>query len=140
MPSPTRSTAKKPPASKRISNALTHEGVWSWGDTKVVAQFDRTENEHLVEGLMGGPEGQYQSPKQFTESTLKTGRLAAEANIPFTLGAEHVVTVGTEYTNDHLDDQGSMTQASPTKAAPTYSPASPPAAAANPASATSLCT
>ena len=94
----------------RISNALTHEGVWSWGDTKVVAQFDRTENEHLVEGLMGGPEGQYQSPKQFTESTLKTGRLAAEANIPFTLGAEHVVTVGTEYTNDHLDDQGSMTQ------------------------------
>lgn len=95
---------------KRISNALTHEGVWSWGDTKVVAQFDRTENEHLVEGLMGGPEGQYQSPKQFTDSTLKTGRLAAEANIPFKLGAEHVVTVGTEYTNDHLDDHGSMTQ------------------------------
>ncbi len=94
----------------RISNALTHEGVWSWGDTKVVAQFDRTENEHLVEGLMGGPEGQYQSPKRFTESTLKTGRFAAEANIPFKLGAEHVVTVGTEYTNDHLDDHGSMTQ------------------------------
>ena len=94
----------------RISNALTHEGVWSWGDTKVVAQFDRTENEHLVEGLMGGPEGQYQSPKQFTESTLKTGRLAAEANIPFTLGGKHVVTVGSEYTDDKLGDPGSMKQ------------------------------
>ncbi len=95
---------------KRISNALTHEGVWSWGDTKIVAQFDRTENEHLVEGLMGGPEGQYQSPKRFTESTLKTGRFAAEANIPFKLGGNHVVTVGTEYIRDQLDDQSSMTQ------------------------------
>jgi len=95
---------------KRISNALTHEGVWNWGDTKVTAQFDRTENEHLVEGLMGGPEGQYQSPKRFTESTLKTGRFAAEANIPFKLGGNHVVTVGTEYIRDQLDDQSSMTQ------------------------------
>ncbi|WP_425311269.1 FepA family TonB-dependent siderophore receptor [Kingella potus] len=95
---------------KRISNALTHEGIWNWGDTKVVAQFDRTENEHLVEGIYGGPEGQYQPPKQFTESTLKTGRLAAEANIPFKLGGEHVVTVGSEYTNDHLDDASSHRQ------------------------------
>ena len=45
----------------RISNALTHEGYWSWGDSKVVAQLDRTENHHLTEGLMGGPEGQYQN-------------------------------------------------------------------------------
>jgi len=41
----------------RTSHALTHEGYWSWGDSKVVAQLDRTENHHLTEGLMGGPEG-----------------------------------------------------------------------------------
>ncbi len=94
---------------KRFSNALTHEGIWSWGDTKVVAQLDRTKNEHLEEGLMGGPEGQYQS-RNFTDSTLKTKRLFAETNIPFKLGADHVLTVGSEYTNDHLDDKGSMAQ------------------------------
>ena len=94
---------------KRFSNALTHEGIWSWGDTKVVAQLDRTKNEHLEEGLMGGPEGQYQS-RNFTDSTLKTKRLFAETNIPFKLGADHVLTVGSEYTNDHLNDKGSMVQ------------------------------
>ncbi|MFP5074244.1 FepA family TonB-dependent siderophore receptor [Neisseria sp. WLZKY-1] len=95
---------------KRTSSALVHEGVWNWGDTKVTAQFDRTENEHLVEGLQGGPEGQYEKDKRFTESTLKTGRFAAEANIPFKLGGEHVVTIGTEYTRDKLDDGSSMRQ------------------------------
>ena len=94
----------------RISNALTHEGYWSWGDTKVVAQLDRTENHHLVEGLMGGPEGQYQSPKTFTDSTLNTRRLFGEANIPFKLGGDHVLTIGTEYNHDRLNDKGSMVQ------------------------------
>ena len=30
----------------RTSHALTHEGYWSWGDTKAVAQIARTENRH----------------------------------------------------------------------------------------------
>ena len=94
----------------RTSHALTHEGYWSWGDTKAVAQIDRTENRHLVEGLMGGPEGQYQPPKTFTDSTLNTQRLFGEAHIPFKLGGDHVVTLGAEYTHDRLNDHGSMVQ------------------------------
>ncbi len=93
----------------RISNALTHEGYWSWGDSKVVAQLDRTENHHLTEGLMGGPEGQYQN-RNFTDSTLQTKRLFGEVNIPFKLGGDHVLTIGTEYNHDRLNDKGSMVQ------------------------------
>ena len=95
----------------RISNALTHEGIWSWGDTKVVAQLDRTKNHRLVEGLSGGPEGRYDSTdRRFSDSTLKTSRLFAEASIPFKLGVDQVVTVGSEYTDDRLDDTSSMRQ------------------------------
>ncbi len=93
----------------RISNALSHEGYWSWGDSKVVAQLDRTENHHLTEGLMGGPEGQYQN-RNFTDSTLQTKRLFGEVNIPFKLGGDHVLTIGTEYNHDRLNDKGSMVQ------------------------------
>ena len=93
----------------RISNALTHEGYWSWGDSKIVAQLDRTENHHLTEGLMGGPEGQYQN-RNFTDSTLQTKRLFGEVNIPFKLGGDHVLTIGTEYNHDRLNDKGSMVQ------------------------------
>ena len=93
----------------RISNALTHEGYWSWGDSKVVAQLDRTKNHHLTEGLMGGPEGQYQN-RNFTDSTLQTKRLFGEVNIPFKLGGDHVLTIGTEYNHDRLNDKGSMVQ------------------------------
>ena len=28
----------------RDSYALTHEGKWAWGDTKLLAQFDKTKN------------------------------------------------------------------------------------------------
>ncbi|MDO4642097.1 MAG: FepA family TonB-dependent siderophore receptor [Neisseria sp.] len=94
----------------RTSHALTHEGIWDWGDTKVIAQIDRTANNHLEEGLTGGPEGQYTQGGDFVNSILKTKRLSAEANIPFELGVPNVVTVGMEYTDDRLSDPSSARQ------------------------------
>ncbi|WP_037585764.1 FepA family TonB-dependent siderophore receptor [Stenoxybacter acetivorans] len=93
----------------RQSYALVHDGVWEWGDTKITAQYDRTTNSRLPEGLAGATEGQI-NKEHFKDSLLKSGRLAAEANIPFTWGVEHVLTVGSEYTRDSLDDPASMVQ------------------------------
>ncbi|PIT44972.1 FepA family TonB-dependent siderophore receptor [Snodgrassella alvi] len=92
----------------RQSFALTHEGVWDWGDSKVVAQYDKTTNSHCSEALSGGPEGLCQDlgSKELTyaDSTLITKRLAGEIHVPFTLGVPHVLTMGADYQHDKLDD------------------------------------
>jgi ferric enterobactin receptor len=92
----------------RQSFALTHEGIWDWGDSKLVAQYDKTINSHCSEALSGGPEGLCQDlgSKEITyaDSILTTKRLAGEVNVPFTLGVPHVLTLGAEYQHEKLDD------------------------------------
>lgn len=92
----------------RQSFALTHEGIWDWGDSKLVAQYDKTTNSHCSEALSGGPEGLCQDlgSKEitYTDSILTTKRLAGEVNVPFTLGVPHVLTLGAEYQHEKLND------------------------------------
>jgi ferric enterobactin receptor len=92
----------------RQSFALTHEGIWDWGDSKLVAQYDKTINSHCSEALSGGPESLCQDlgSKEITyaDSILTTKRLAGEVNVPFTLGVPHVLTLGAEYQHEKLDD------------------------------------
>lgn len=93
----------------RSSYALTHDGAWDWGDTKNVISYERTVNSHLPEGLAGGPEGSY-TGLDFVQSRLKNLRFSSEANIPFKLGVDNVLTVGAEFTDSKLDDPASNTQ------------------------------
>ncbi|NUE67346.1 FepA family TonB-dependent siderophore receptor [Snodgrassella sp. ESL0253] len=92
----------------RQSLALTHEGVWDWGDSKLVAQYDKATNSHCSEALSGGPEGLCQDlggqDITYADSILTTKRLAGEVNFPFTVGVPHVLTMGAEYQHDRLDD------------------------------------
>lgn len=92
----------------RQSFALTHEGIWDWGDSKLVAQYDKTTNSHCSEALSGGPEGLCQdlgsNEITYADSILTTKRLAGEVNVPFTLGVPHVLTLGAEYQHEKLDD------------------------------------
>lgn len=93
----------------RSAFSLTHDGVWDWGDTKNIISYERTTNSHLPEGLAGGPEGSYVG-RDFVQSRLKNLRLSSEANIPFKLGADNVLTVGAEFTDSKLEDPSSNTQ------------------------------
>ena len=93
----------------RSAYSLTHDGAWEWGDTKNVISYERTINSHLPEGLAGGPEGSY-TGLDFVQSRLKNLRFSSEANIPFKLGADNVLTVGAEFTDSKLDDPASNTQ------------------------------
>lgn len=92
----------------RQSFALKHEGIWDWGDTKLVAQYDKTTNSHCSEALAGEPEGLCQDLGSrgivYEDSILTTKRLAGEVHFPFTFGVTQVITVGTEYQHDKLDD------------------------------------
>lgn len=93
----------------RSAFSLTHDGAWEWGDTKNVISYERTVNSHLPEGLAGGPEGSY-TDLDFVQSRLKNLRFSSEANIPFKLGVDNVLTVGAEFTDSKLDDPASNTQ------------------------------
>ena len=93
----------------RSAYSLTHDGAWEWGDTKNVISYERTINSHLPEGLAGGPEGSY-TGLDFVQSRLKNLRFNSEANIPFKLGVENVLTVGAEFTDSKLDDPTSNSQ------------------------------
>ena len=93
----------------RSAYSLTHDGAWEWGDTKNVISSERTINSHLPEGLAGGPEGSY-TGLDFVQSRLKNLRFSSEANIPFKLGVDNVLTVGAEFTDSKLDDPASNTQ------------------------------
>ena len=93
----------------RSAYSLTHDGAWEWGDTKNVISYERTVNSHLPEGLAGGPEGSY-TGLDFVQSRLKNLRFSSEANIPFKLGVDNVLTVGAEFTDSKLDDPASNSQ------------------------------
>ncbi|MFC2307157.1 MAG: FepA family TonB-dependent siderophore receptor, partial [Neisseria elongata] len=93
----------------RSAFSLTHDGVWDWGDTKNIISYERTTNSHLPEGLAGGPEGSY-TGLDFVQSRLKNLRFSSEANIPFKLGVDNVLTVGAEFTDSKLEDPASNTQ------------------------------
>lgn len=93
----------------RSAFSLTHDGAWEWGDTKNVISYERTVNSHLPEYLTGGPEGSY-TGLDFVQSRLKNLRFSSEANIPFKLGVDNVLTVGAEFTDSKLDDPASNTQ------------------------------
>lgn len=94
----------------RDGYALAHDGQWAWGDTKIIAQYDRTKNKRLTESLAGGPEGSISSATNRPVSDLKTWRFNAEANIPMDLYVPQNLTVGAEWIQDEFTDTASTTQ------------------------------
>ena len=94
----------------RDSYALTHEGNWAWGNTKLIAQYDKTKNKRIPESLAGGPEG---SPNSFDKKTsvLETTRFNAETNIPLEIKIPQVLTLGAEWVEDEFNDPTSTVQA-----------------------------
>lgn len=88
----------------RDSFALTHEGTWDWGDTKLISQYDKTKNKRLPEGTGGSTEGQINSLENKQTSVLETLRFNAEANIPFDLYKPQALTVGAEWIEDEFTD------------------------------------
>ena len=88
----------------RDSFALTHEGTWDWGDTKLISQYDKTKNKRLPEGTGGSTEGQINSLENKQTSVLETLRFNVEANIPFDLYKPQVLTVGAEWIEDEFTD------------------------------------
>ncbi|WOE31444.1 MULTISPECIES: FepA family TonB-dependent siderophore receptor [unclassified Acinetobacter] len=94
----------------RDGYAITHDGVWDWGTSKIVAQYDRTKNKRLTEALAGGPEGSINSADDRPVSDLKTYRLNAEITKPIDYILPQNITLGAEWIKDDFTDTASTVQ------------------------------
>ncbi|MEN8416707.1 TonB-dependent siderophore receptor [Acinetobacter radioresistens] len=94
----------------RDNYALTHEGEWSWGDSKLIAQFDRTKNKRLPEGTAGASEGRINSLEDRVTSTLDTLRFNGEVIVPLELYVPQNLTIGAEWVEDDFSDEENTKQ------------------------------
>jgi len=94
----------------RDNYALTHEGEWSWGDSKLIAQFDRTKNKRLPEGTAGASEGRINSLEDRVTSTLDTLRFNGEVTVPLELYVPQNLTIGVEWVEDDFSDEENTKQ------------------------------
>lgn len=94
---------------KKSSHALTHEGEYSWGDSKVTLQYDQTKNTRLNEGLAGGPEGVISHTlPHFEDTKLNTVRTHGEIVMPLSFTLPQTLTLGAEYVKDTLHELANM--------------------------------
>ena len=93
---------------QRSSFSVTHRGEFDWGSTLASLTHDLTRNERLNEGLAGSGEGAPSASAGRFESRLRNTRATAQVNLPLSVGAEQVLTLGSEYLYESMNDPGSL--------------------------------
>ena len=94
---------------ERKTISITHRGQFDFGTSRLLLQYEDTDNTRMNEGLAGGGEGSINTTDRST-AKLKNYYSAGEVNVPFLLGYEQVVTAGFEVGREELNDPHSMSQ------------------------------
>ncbi|MCU5773416.1 TonB-dependent siderophore receptor [Erwiniaceae bacterium BAC15a-03b] len=95
----------------RQNFAITWTGAWDNGvSTKNFAQYEKTRNSRMNEGLAGGTEGIF-SDDGFSDIQLDDVLLHSEVSIPFAWLVNQTATIGTEWNQQRMKDNLSNTQA-----------------------------
>lgn len=93
----------------RQTFSVTHRGDWDFGTSLAYLQYEKTRNTRINEGLAGGTEGIFANSSVYT-TTLNDLTAHGEVNLPLHLSVDHVLTLGTEWVEQKLDDPSSNTQ------------------------------
>ncbi len=93
----------------RETYAVTHRGDWDLGTSLAYLQYEKTRNSRISEGLAGGTEGIFSS-SNFSTSVLRDLTAHGELSLPLHAGVDQVLTVGTEWVEQQLDDPSSNVQ------------------------------
>jgi ferric enterobactin receptor len=94
----------------RQTYSVTWTGAWDNGvSTNTWAQYERTRNSRMDEGLAGGTEGIFASD-DFVNIDLSDIMLHSEVNIPFDYLFNQTLTLGTEWNQQKMKDNASNTQ------------------------------
>ncbi|VFT05745.1 outer membrane receptor FepA [Pseudomonas aeruginosa] len=95
----------------RETYSVTHRGEWDFGSSLAYLQYEKTRNSRINEGLAGGTEGIFDPNNAgFYTATLRDLTAHGEVNLPLHLGYEQTLTLGSEWTEQKLDDPSSNTQ------------------------------
>ncbi|KAB0522694.1 TonB-dependent receptor domain-containing protein, partial [Pseudomonas chlororaphis] len=84
-------------------------GDWDLGTSLAYLQYEKTRNSRISEGLAGGTEGIFSS-RDFNTSVLRDLTAHGEVSLPLHAGVDQVLTVGTEWVEQQLDDPSSNVQ------------------------------
>ncbi|WP_442966411.1 TonB-dependent siderophore receptor [Pseudomonas sp. St29] len=95
--------------SYRQTYALTHRGEWDFGSSMAYLQYEKTRNTRINEGLAGGTEGIF-SNSEFYTAVLRDLTAHGEVNLPLHTGFEQTLTLGSEWSQQKLDDPSANTQ------------------------------
>jgi ferric enterobactin receptor len=93
----------------RQTFSVTHRGDWDFGTSLAYLQYEKTRNTRINEGLAGGTEGIF-SNSDFYTTTLDDLTAHGEVSLPLHLGVDQMLTLGTEWVEQKLDDPSSNTQ------------------------------
>lgn len=95
----------------RRTTSVTHRGRYDFGSSRLVLQYENTDNTRLNEGLAGSGEGSINTPENRSTSSLDNWFLNGEVNVNLGLGGfDQVLTVGFEYRQENLDDPFAVSQ------------------------------
>lgn len=90
----------------RSKYAVTHNGNWDWGSSRVSAQLEKTRNSRMLEGLTGSVDGNINGPK--STSTYDSYLVDGQLDIPLEFLLSQVLTVGAEWSYQELDDPSTL--------------------------------
>ncbi|MFB4394183.1 MULTISPECIES: FepA family TonB-dependent siderophore receptor [unclassified Pseudomonas] len=90
--------------------SVTHRGDWAWGASRLMAQYEKTRNNRLQEGMTGSVDGDINSNDK-TTSTYDSYLLQGQVDLPLELLRPQTLTLGAEWNHQKLDDPGTLDRA-----------------------------
>lgn len=92
----------------RQNFSVTHRGDWEFGTSKLLAQYEKTRNNRLAEGLTGSVDGDISADADKTTSTYDSYLLQGQLDIPLDILLPQTLTVGAEWNRQELDDPSTL--------------------------------
>ena len=95
----------------RQNFSVTHRGDWDFGTSRVLAQYEKTRNNRLLEGQTGSVDGDISANADKTTSTYDSYLLQGQLDIPLDILLPQTLTLGAEWNRQELDDPSTMDRA-----------------------------
>jgi len=92
----------------RQTYSVTHKGDWDFGSSRLLAQFERTDNRRLLEGQTGSVDGDISAGDDKQTSVYKSYLLQGQLDMPLEVLLNQVLTVGAEWNRQELDDPSTL--------------------------------
>ncbi|TDF82414.1 TonB-dependent siderophore receptor [Pseudomonas sp. H9] len=87
--------------------SVTHRGDWEFGTSRLLAQYEKTRNNRLLEGLTGSADGDINGNDK-TTSTYDSYLVQGQLDIPLQVLRPQTLTLGAEWNYQELDDPSTL--------------------------------